>query len=382
MKAKLTLFIVCLSILSCMGVSPVGAKDVWIAIRTDGAPGIGTKENPYDGSTAAHFNRVMASLSATDNETVHLAAGTYSLAPITITGDNFKLLGAGKDKSTIQWDGTGISTSNTALIYVTTADGFEASGLTIDGRSDAYANTPTRGIISDSGNNVTYRYVRVTRLDYTTVNYELFPLGILTGSDASVTGAVIENCEVDHIDGYATGIVFGYNGVDPTQTVTGVMRGNYVHDSPTINGIGLGGSRNCVITGNRVIGANAGFNRDSAIGENDLITNNHFTGCHQYGLIWTCRANGTDDATAASKGLIIEGNTISVTGERNDTAIINVSGSYLTNTSILNNDLTCTGTPNKYMYGMQLDRIGTGTVVRDNRETAGMSNFGPPWPLP
>ena len=46
--------------------------DVWIAYRTDGIKGSGTASDPWDGSTAAHFDAIMASLPS--NVCIHLGA--------------------------------------------------------------------------------------------------------------------------------------------------------------------------------------------------------------------------------------------------------------------------------------------------------------------
>lgn len=47
-------------------------SDVWFAIRQDGARGSGKQDDPYDGSTAAAFDSVMASLASNRNLTIHL----------------------------------------------------------------------------------------------------------------------------------------------------------------------------------------------------------------------------------------------------------------------------------------------------------------------
>jgi hypothetical protein len=37
-------------------------REVWICVRTDGSRGDGTKENPYDGSTADVFDDLMSNV--------------------------------------------------------------------------------------------------------------------------------------------------------------------------------------------------------------------------------------------------------------------------------------------------------------------------------
>src|SRR5258706_14179578 len=64
-------------------------REVWIAIRTDGAPdvdpsnpvviGDGTRDNPWDASTAIKLDLVLRSpvFAAQDNTIIHLGAGLF-----------------------------------------------------------------------------------------------------------------------------------------------------------------------------------------------------------------------------------------------------------------------------------------------------------------
>src|SRR5690349_11869981 len=47
-------------------------QDVWIAVRTDGQPGTGTQDDPYDGSTPEKFDALMQSFATTQNLGIHL----------------------------------------------------------------------------------------------------------------------------------------------------------------------------------------------------------------------------------------------------------------------------------------------------------------------
>src|ERR1041384_7891125 len=47
-------------------------QDVWIAVRTDGQPGTGTQDDPYDGSTPEKFDALMQGFAATQNLGIHL----------------------------------------------------------------------------------------------------------------------------------------------------------------------------------------------------------------------------------------------------------------------------------------------------------------------
>src|SRR4029077_19387831 len=45
---------------------------IWIAVRTDGMPGSGTQDDPFDGSTAAKLDTILHNFYFTPNLWVHL----------------------------------------------------------------------------------------------------------------------------------------------------------------------------------------------------------------------------------------------------------------------------------------------------------------------
>jgi hypothetical protein len=51
------------------------SNEIWIAARNDGVAGTGTSANPYDGSTQAKLDSVMAAISA--NRIIHVGPGTF-----------------------------------------------------------------------------------------------------------------------------------------------------------------------------------------------------------------------------------------------------------------------------------------------------------------
>ena len=81
------------------------AREIWIAVRTDGLPGLGTQANPYDGSTQAKFDALMRSFQGTPNLVINLAAGTFKTNILTRTWapkSGWVIQGAGMYKTTIQ----------------------------------------------------------------------------------------------------------------------------------------------------------------------------------------------------------------------------------------------------------------------------------------
>ena len=49
--------------------------EIWIAVRSGGAKGSGTLNDPYDGSTSTKFDGIMGSLAV--GSVVHLGPGTF-----------------------------------------------------------------------------------------------------------------------------------------------------------------------------------------------------------------------------------------------------------------------------------------------------------------
>jgi hypothetical protein len=116
------------------------AATVYIAIRSDGQNGSGTQADPYDGSTAAKFDAVMANLQ-TSNQSIHLVGGppstpfrTYATSS-WIVRPGWQLSGDGIANTTLQVIGpvtgmTGITVLQTDSTI--SSDGITISNMTID----------------------------------------------------------------------------------------------------------------------------------------------------------------------------------------------------------------------------------------------------------
>jgi hypothetical protein len=91
---------------------------IYAAIRTDGVAGAGTSKNPYDASTEAKFDAILANLLAKNGAQriiLNLAAGTYTVTPVRVATSaanpagfvsnipaNLEIIGAGENKTTIR----------------------------------------------------------------------------------------------------------------------------------------------------------------------------------------------------------------------------------------------------------------------------------------
>lgn len=162
-------------------------SDVYIAIRTDGAPGAGTEEDPYNGgkplptldadkpavvlANATTFDTVMNALPAGVN--IHLGPGIFCTRGYPAsTGwkpkSGQRIVGSGLDATTLlACDGQasvgtvaiGIDPSTTFL------QGFEAADFTIDSALDkdyaGHASSASVGGVAVTGKNVFLRRIRL-----------------------------------------------------------------------------------------------------------------------------------------------------------------------------------------------------------------------------
>jgi hypothetical protein len=301
------------------------------------------------------------------NTVVHFVAGNYHVSNLTLK-PGVKLLGAGKDITNFLWDGT----PQIAMIYsYGGAHGALVSDLTLNGQQDVWGATPMALTIFDS-NNVTLRKIRATNFRGG-ANEAL--LVTQFAQSISVTGALIENCEVDHfVSGSrgATLLGFGHGGGGSgANRITGIVQNNYVHDCPGVQALN-GGGTNALYQGNVVVGADKAWYHDTWPVSGSQITNNQFLNCTHHGIVSTSNASGHDDPNDACDGLIIANNTITMDPAISEAvAGVQITGNYVTNTSVSANRVTKT-TANRWQYGYLL--TGPGTVAHDNYASPGFTN--------
>lgn len=130
---------------------PTPAQFVWIAARTDGQPGSGTQDDPYDGSTQQKFDAVMTNLQGLTNLGINLGAGTFrtSTAKSWSVRRGWVIAGAGMDETIIQLSGSlagmhfGVSclTSNPSMA----TDNVVIHDLTCDANWDELGPTADAG---------------------------------------------------------------------------------------------------------------------------------------------------------------------------------------------------------------------------------------------
>jgi hypothetical protein len=137
---------------------PTPLREVWIAVRTDGHAGKGTKADPYDGSTQVKFDALMAhtrKIPAT-NAHIHLGTGTFQTNMATrawMVKSGWQISGAGMYLTTLQGigdlslhpGGWAVLDYQSATSGATTTDNVAIRDLTLD------ANQPRLTLPSGSG---------------------------------------------------------------------------------------------------------------------------------------------------------------------------------------------------------------------------------------
>jgi hypothetical protein len=348
--------------------SPTPSTGVWIAPRTDGQDGTGTLADPYNGSTATRLMSVINNY-VPSNTVVHFAAGNYSVSNLT-PKLGMKFLGAGKDATNFFWNG---EPQSGMISSYGGAHGAEISDLTLNGQQDVWGVTPMAVITFDC-NDVKIRNVHVT--NFKGGQSEAFLVSIFCET-ISVTGAVIENCEIDHfIPGTRGGTLLGLGhggGGDPAARVSGIVQNNYIHDCPGLGIQGIhGGGTNSVYQGNVVVGVDKGWYRDSFLASGSQVINNHFLNCTHYGIVSSSNASGIDVPNNACDGLTVTNNTITMDPTISvPVAGVLVVGSYVTNTQVYGNSVD-KNTAIWIQYGFNI--ASPTSIVYSNTASPGFTN--------
>jgi hypothetical protein len=308
-------------------------SEIWIGRRNDDLAGRGTRVDPKNGNTAEKLAEAISSVP--ENTTAHILPGRYSLISCRLKKGQ-RISGAGKDLTTLEWNGAG-NPGNALLLIPAHADGVSVSDLTFDSRGDLHAITPP-AIQSSNANHVTFRRLRSTRVsnDGSVPGIpEWFIMAQFSGSHPSENyDGLIEDCEVDHFrpqgGGYATCIF--------TELRNTLVRHNYVHDCPRAIAFGVGYEN--TVTENTSDHCGCGANHDTWIAHRSRITKNRFLHCAQYGILLLCDGFSVSSSNAADQW-IIANNYITITGERPDVTGIQVREPFVTNTQVIENTVLC-----------------------------------------
>ena len=144
-------------------------QDVYLAVRTDGLPGGGTWDDPYDASTAAKFDSVMAT-KISPGQCIRLLPGEFQTNGSSGDGtfsawapqDGVRIVGSGMGVTTLKLVNSSAGTLFAIAINfaVTALSGFELSDLTIDCNLDGMG-VRTAGAIRVRGSHIYLRRIKV-----------------------------------------------------------------------------------------------------------------------------------------------------------------------------------------------------------------------------
>ena len=181
--------------------------NIYLAVRTDGIAGTGTASDPFDASTAAKYDQLLATYS--QNTIFNYAPGTYQTRGWRFrtrksAGTNCQHFGAGVDQTVIQLVGANDLTQDGVIFgsdYDVTADGFEVQNLTLDcnalGNPKFTNGLGAVGAISTNGSNMLIRGVKVVGFGTSRVGAECFVVLINPGpalSYRSFNNITIDSC--------------------------------------------------------------------------------------------------------------------------------------------------------------------------------------------
>ena len=181
--------------------------NIYLAVRHDGIAGTGTASNPFDASTAAKYDRLLATYS--QNTIFNYAVGTYQTTGWRFrtrksAGTNCQHFGAGVDQTVIQLVGASDPTQDGIIFgtdYDATADGFEVQNLTLDcnalGNPKFTSHLGAVGAINTAGSNMLIRDIKVIGFGTGLRGIECFAVLIFPGpalSWRSFNNITIDSC--------------------------------------------------------------------------------------------------------------------------------------------------------------------------------------------
>jgi hypothetical protein len=234
---------------------------VWVWRRQDGILGDGSAQDPYDGSTQARFDDIMANkLPADAPVTVHLGPGTFDTSGYCdgVTGGwsprpAMKIVGSGIDVTTLRLVGAADPQPPDYRHYFVIGhplasggslmDSFEVGELTIDcNLSDLTGSRFACGAVRLMGNHARVRRVKVVNWGTKTSARPCHVVAMIV-ADPAWTAAEITNSGIDERIAVLPG-----NGTATPITVFHV--GAKADPAAALEGAGWGGFiRNCFVDG-------------------------------------------------------------------------------------------------------------------------------------
>ncbi len=162
--------------------------DIYLAVRTDGAVGSGTADDPFDASTPERYDGLLGAYFR--NTVFHYAPGTYRTGgyrfrQLQSAGPNCKHYGAGIDQTILQLVGASDPTADGVIFGSDVdgvADGFEVQNMTLDcnaaGNPKFVNGLGAVGAVDTQGSNILIQNVKVINFGTSHVGSECFVIFI------------------------------------------------------------------------------------------------------------------------------------------------------------------------------------------------------------
>jgi hypothetical protein len=361
---------------------PVSAREVWVAVRTDGQAGSGTESDPYDGSTMDKFDAMMGDNSKTPPYTIiHLGPGTFRTA-ITKTWavkSGWVLEGAGMDNTTVQMGGnaSGIhggvscltsdpnSTTDDVVIRDLTCD---ANWAEISATADTGAGGEKNikvGAVTISGSNTLIERVRSINSYGSLANLqEEFAITLTASRNGNGTGNVIQFCRAELPQGNYSS-PFGLFGWPPylianssvvSSTAVGVNNG--LNTGFNSGGVNLADVKDCQIDGNTFVDCQGAAHLDTGSCDGLRVTNNT--------VIRGAAGVGLNSSTLPKQNIQISGNHFSIQNRvpYGGSYGITISNGATTNLTIDDNTITFDDTGGGFLqfWGVAASPLSTATI--------------------
>jgi hypothetical protein len=362
--------------------TPTPQQEIWIAVRTDGLVGSGTRSDPFDGSTAAKFDALLNGYRLTPSLGIHLVGavpfrtdarhswfvqsgwvisgeGMYS-ATVQITGSLAGIVHSGVAAFT---SNTNISTDNVIIRDLTIdcnwAELSKTVGIGLGGEPDVAA-----AAVSITGSNNLLERVRYINSYGTGSNrLENFAMTLAGPASGGGTNDIIRECRAELPQG-TYGNPFALISVSNSKvigcTAIGVNNGRLA--GFTSGGVNLSSVKDCEIDGNTFVDCFGAAYSDTGSIDGLRITNNT--------VIRGWQGVGLANTTVRKQNIVISGNNFQIQNRNPDGASygIVVDRGTTTNLTVTNNTISFdpTGKEVPTFCGIGVGLLNNATIS-DNR---------------
>ena len=271
--------------------------NIYLAARNDGIAGTGTASNPFDASTQAKYDQLLATHSR--NTIFNYAAGTYKTTgwlngARQTAGTNCQHNGAGIDQTIIQLVGANNTTADGVIFgsdYNVTADGFGIQNVTLDcnaaGNPKFFNGLGAIGAVNTQGSNILIKGVKMINFGTSLRGFECFVVLVYPSSSLnwrSFDNVQVVNCIfTSPAHGNKDGLSCVVIGQGPTvnMTNTAVVNSSFLNLESDFLYSHAFYAQQC--TGNNVQGCEVGTYAEPSYAINTpwLVQNNTFTDVDQ-----------------------------------------------------------------------------------------------------